>query len=238
MKNIFIILLALLSLASCGREGDTVPSGNEVSGLERPSNPDAAFSYVYGYMLAKSALEYTDAIDYGYMARGVLDFQSGESFFSGSEMRDIVSRYQANAAEEAQERFMRASMRNLGDAEEFLEANGRRAGVRTTDSGLQYEVLERGDGRSASPDSTVIVHYILTLIDGTRADSSYERGEAAEIELPSAIPGFREAVSMMREGDRYRFWIPPDLGYGQLAVSGISPNSLLIFDIELIEVVE
>ena len=133
---------------------------------------------------------------------------------------------------------MRASMRNLGDAEEFLEANGRRAGVRTTDSGLQYEVLERGDGRRASSDSTVIVHYILTLMDGTLADSSYERGEAAEIELPSSIPGFREAVSMMREGDRYRFWIPPDLGYGPLAVSGISPNSLLIFDIDLIEVVK
>ena len=237
MKGFIILILSLLSLASCGRTdvGKTA-SDPVVYGLEKPVSQNDAFSYVYGYMLAASASGYADTIDYHYMAKGVLDYMSGTPFFTPSEMERVISGYQRTAAAEAQAELEEEGRLNLQAAEEFLLANGHRSGVMTTDSGIQYEVLEKGSGKEAGPDSSVRVNYILTLLDGRRADSSYERGEPTALSLPDTIAGFREAVAMMREGDRYRFWIPPELGYAEAAVPGIPPGSLLIFDISLVEV--
>ena len=119
----------------------------------------------------------------------------------------------------------------------FLERNGAREEVITTDSGLQYEVLVSGDGASPAPADLVTVHYTGTLIDGTVFDSSVQRGQPAEFPANRLIPGWVEALQLMRVGDKWMLYIPSDLAYGERGAGGaIGPNQTLIFEIELLGV--
>ena len=109
--------------------------------------------------------------------------------------------------------------------------------MQTTDSGLQYEILQEGDGASPIVTSSVTVHYVGTLVDGTEFDSSVRRGTPATFPLNRVIPGWTEGLQLMKEGAKYRFTIPPELGYGEGGVPGTIPGgSTLIFEVELITV--
>jgi FKBP-type peptidyl-prolyl cis-trans isomerase FklB len=122
-------------------------------------------------------------------------------------------------------------------AEQFMEANAARDEVSTTESGLQYEVLESGSGEKPSAQSTVVTHYHGTFIDGTVFDSSVERGDPAEFGVTQVIPGWTEALLMMSVGDKWRIACPPTLAYGeQGAGDSIPPNTALVFEIHLIEI--
>lgn len=129
---------------------------------------------------------------------------------------------------------------NAVKSEKFLADNARRDGVKATASGLQYEILSEGPATGVSPKATdlVDVHYVGTLIDGIEFDSSRARGAAARFPLNQVIPGWTEGVQLMSEGDRYRFYVPPELAYGEQGTPGgpIGPNEALIFDVELIKV--
>lgn len=125
---------------------------------------------------------------------------------------------------------------NLEKSEAFLKKNAARDAVKTTDSGLQYDVIEAGDGASPDADDRVTVHYTGSLIDDTVFDSSRKRGEPATFGLQQVIRGWTEGLQLMREGARYRFYIHPDLAYGSNAPQSIGPNQALIFDVELLEV--
>lgn len=136
--------------------------------------------------------------------------------------------------------FEKRAAENLAASDKFLTENAEREDVTVTASGLQYTVLEEGPEGGAVPVSTdlVVVHYVGTLKDGVEFDSSRARGAAAHFKLNGVIPGWTEGVQLMSEGDRYRFYIPPDLAYGQLGTPGgpIGPNEALIFDVELLQV--
>jgi FKBP-type peptidyl-prolyl cis-trans isomerase FklB len=122
-------------------------------------------------------------------------------------------------------------------AEQFMKANAERDEVTTTDSGLQYEVLETGSGDRPGPQSTVVTHYHGTLVDGTVFDSSVERGQPAEFGVHQVIPGWTEALQMMSVGDKWRIACPPKLAYGdQGAGDTIPPNTALVFEIHLIDI--
>lgn len=119
----------------------------------------------------------------------------------------------------------------------FLAENAQREGVVTLPSGLQYEVIEEGDGATPGRRSTVVVHYSGTLIDGTPFDSSHQRGEPARFPVNRVIPGWTEALRLMQVGDKWRLFIPADLAYGDRGVGPvIAPGSTLIFEVELLEV--
>ncbi len=123
-------------------------------------------------------------------------------------------------------------------AKNFLRKMPSGAGVKTTASGLQYEVIVQGNGpKPSGPKAKVKVHYRGTLLDGTEFDSSYKRGEPAEFELDQVIKGWSEAVQLMTVGSKYKFYLPPDLAYGDREVGGgvIPPGSTLIFEVELLE---
>lgn len=130
---------------------------------------------------------------------------------------------------------------NRAASDKFLAENGTREEVKTTQSGLQYEVLSAGPKDGLSPKATdfVDVHYVGTLIDGVEFDSSRARGAAARFPLEEAFPGLIEGVELMREGDRYRFYLPPELAFGETGSPGgpIGPNEALIFDVELLKVI-
>ncbi len=141
----------------------------------------------------------------------------------------IQDRQQARAAELAAQRHALA--------DQFMRANAEREGVTVTDSGLQYEVLESGDGARPTPQSTVVTHYHGTFVDGTVFDSSVERGEPAEFGVTQVISGWTEALLLMSVGDKWRIACPPNLAYGdQGAGDSIPPNTALVFDIHLIDI--
>jgi FKBP-type peptidyl-prolyl cis-trans isomerase len=125
---------------------------------------------------------------------------------------------------------------NMVDGQKYLETNKTREGVSTTASGLQYEVLVKGNGNSPRPEDSVTVHYTGSRLDGTVFDSSVERGEPVTFRLDEVIPGWTEGLQLMKEGDKFKFVIPSELAYGQRGSRSIEPNSTLIFEVELLKV--
>lgn len=138
--------------------------------------------------------------------------------------------------------FMKAQKaegdKNLQESKEFMAKNAEEKDVQKTESGLQYKIIEEGTGASPAETDQVKVHYKGTLIDGTVFDSSYERNQPATFKVNAVIPGWTEGLQMMKEGGKWIFYIPPELGYGERAPRGskIGPNSALIFEVELLEV--
>jgi FKBP-type peptidyl-prolyl cis-trans isomerase FklB len=124
---------------------------------------------------------------------------------------------------------------NLKAGQDFLEANKQKTGVVALPSGLQYEVITAGTGAKPQVSNKVTCHYHGTLIDGTVFDSSVQRGQPATFPLNAVIKGWTEGVQLMTLGSKWRFFIPPHLGYGERQVSAqIGPNSTLVFEVELL----
>jgi FKBP-type peptidyl-prolyl cis-trans isomerase len=120
---------------------------------------------------------------------------------------------------------------------DYLQANAQKEGVQTTSTGLQYKVVRPGTGKSPNATDQVQVHYRGTLIDGTQFDSSYDRGQPAQFPLNRVIPGWTEGLQLMKEGAKYEFVIPSNLGYGTMGSgSTIPPGATLIFEVELLKV--
>lgn len=156
-----------------------------------------------------------------------------ESAMSDEEIQQAMVAFQQKRSEKQQA----AASGNLVEAQAFLEENGSKEGVQQTDSGLQYQILEAGDGEQPAATDEVKVHYKGTLMDGTVFDSSYERGEPVTFPLNQVIPGWTEGLQLIKEGGKAKLWIPPDLGYGPQGRRGaIPPNALLIFEVELLEI--
>ena len=124
------------------------------------------------------------------------------------------------------------------EGEAFLASNSGKAGVITTESGLQYKVITEGTGKKPSADNTVVVHYTGKFLDGTVFDSSVERGEPAEFPVTGVIAGWIEVLQLMPVGSKYQVWIPSNLAYGESGNQVIKPNSMLEFEVELLGIKE
>lgn len=153
------------------------------------------------------------------------------------EAKKVIQEYFEKLQAKADEEAKVASEANAKAGRDFLAENGKREQVKVTPSGLQYEVLEQGSGAQPTATDRVVVHYTGRLIDGTVFDSSEERGEPATFGVTQVIPGWVEALQMMKAGSKWRLFIPANLAYGAQGVPGIGPNQTLIFDVNLIEVV-
>lgn len=198
-------------------------------------------SYALGLSMGNnfrsSGIEKIDVEDF---AAGVAAVFSGEKpRMTYDEAKDEIRTF-FQAMEERQ----RAAAEEMGKVnaeagEAFLKDNGVREGVKTTASGLQYEVIEEGSGAQPDAGDQVTVHYTGHLIDGTVFDSSVERGEPATFGVTQVIPGWVEALQLMKEGAKWRLFIPSALAYGPNGAGGvIGPNATLIFDVELIKVIK
>ncbi|TDT44306.1 FKBP-type peptidyl-prolyl cis-trans isomerase FklB [Halospina denitrificans] len=202
-------------------------------------------SYSMGTIFAERIGEDMQDLDTDAFVAGIIDgLEGNEKQLSDEEIQASIQDYQKRMQQEmadaqnqgGQEQQQGNATENLEQSEAFLEENAERDEVKTTESGLQYEVLEEGDGQSPEADDRVTVHYTGMLTDETVFDSSRERGEPTTFGLQQVIPGWTEGLQLMQEGGRYKFYIPPELAYGENAPSSIGPNQALIFDVELIEV--
>jgi len=176
-----------------------------------------------------------DDLDADALVAGVRDALNGELKMSEAEIMAAIQAFST-----AQQERMNAQVEAAAQAgRDFLVNNAQRLEVTTTASGLQYEVLTQGAAGAAMPEATdtVTVHYHGTLIDGTVFDSSVERGDPASFPLNGVIAGWTEGVQLMKVGDKFRFFIPPELAYGANGAGQlIGPNTTLVFDVELLEV--
>lgn len=155
-----------------------------------------------------------------------------------TEASSIIDAYseEVRAAQMAAEAELEAAAKDNNS--EYLANNKTKEGMITTESGLQYRVIRQGRGDKPKANSTVKVHYTGTLTDGTKFDSSYDRGKPAEFPVNGVIPGWQEGLQLMPVGSKYEFVIPPELGYGSRDLGSIPPNSILLFEVELLGIVK
>ena len=216
---------------------DLRPLQTLVEQLPTPVTLDERFSYTYGYLLMMTAMRDVQEIDPVYFARGAYDAGTRHTpLIPENMMNSVLFEFQDKLITEAARRLEELAAKNLEDAESFLAVNGKRDGVFTTPSGLQYEVIKEAQGLQPRANDSVRVHYRLTYLDGREGDASI-RGIPSLFDLRSMIPGFREGLMLMPVGSSYRFYVHPALGYGVEGSTRIEPNTLLIFEVELVEVI-
>lgn len=181
-----------------------------------------------GHQLKNMGIENFSVEDFAQSIKDVMEEKA--TAMTSQEAQTLLNTY-------FQEKQKAESQKAISEGKVFLEENAKKEGVVTTKSGLQYEILTEGTGKQPKATDTVRCHYEGSLINGSVFDSSYKRGEPAEFGLNQVIPGWTEGVQLMKEGAKYRFYIPYLLGYGENgAGSSIPPYSTLIFDVELIKV--
>ena len=174
------------------------------------------------------------------IAMGIRDvLEDNKPLLSQEEAMASLQQLQTLAAAKQQATLAEMASKNKTAGEAFLAENGKRDGVVTTASGLQYEILQAGSGKIPKATDSVSVDYLGTFIDGNEFDSSYKRGEPANFSVEGIIPGWTEALLLMKEGAKWRLYVPSDLAYGeQGAPPVIEPNSTLVFEVELKEILQ
>jgi FKBP-type peptidyl-prolyl cis-trans isomerase len=197
-------------------------------------------SYVFGREIGQSFSETPTKIDLDLFMLGIQDAMNQRpSLISTEEEEKTKEEFSAKMQEEQSKRLAALADKNQKEEDAFLDKNKSQQGVVTTPSGLQYEVLQEGTGAAIQETDRVKVHYRGTLIDGTEFDSSYSRNQPAVFDVSGVIPGWTEGLQHMKVGGKYRLWIPSKLAYGARgAGKTIGPNSLLIFEVEPLEVVK
>lgn len=197
----------------------------------------SGMSYALGYQVGRD-LTGTEVRNDA-LLQGLNDGQAGAPAKLGpEEMQAALTALESRITEQRAKAQMEAAQKAAAAGTAYLAENAKREGVKTTASGLQYKVNAPGTGRTPAVNDTVTVHYRGTLVDGTEFDSSYKRGEPATLPLGGVIPGWSEGLQLMSVGSKYKFWIPAKLAYGEQAPPMIGPNQMLIFEVELIDIVK
>lgn len=196
-------------------------------------------SYMVGMDIARGIGPIKEELDLDVMMAAIKDsFEGRKAVLTDEEAQTLRGALQQKMAAKQQAERAAAVERNKAEGEKFLAANKAKPGVKTTASGLQYEVIKEGDGAQPKVNSQVKVHYRGTLIDGTTEfDSSYSRNEPATFALNQVIAGWTEGLQLMKAGSKYKFYIPSGLAYGENGQGPvIGPNATLVFEVELLEV--
>lgn len=221
-----VILLPFLSLATDQKRN---------SNVELNTFSDK-ISYVLGQEIGESFRESPTEIKLELFIQGIKDsLEDRKALLDPAESNEIKKEFSRQVQESRAKKIAAISEKNRKLEEAFLSDNKQKQGVVTTASGLQYEVLKKGDGSNPNRDDKVKVHYRGTLLDGTEFDSSYKRGQPATFRVGSVIAGWTEALQLMSVGSTYRLYIPSKLAYGNRGAGRIiGPNEMLIFDVELL----
>lgn len=222
-KYLCTIVVGLVLFTGVHAQKDLLPKKLEVL-------RDSA-SYAMGVSIGQSLSSRYPEMDIDLLLKGCRDAFSGKDSVMRSEaVNAIIKKY-------LKEQTRIQGIQNREEGERFLKENAKKEGVITTASGLQYIVLIQGTGEKPLPGNRVKVNYVGTLLNGKEFDNSYKRGQPAEFDLATVIKGWIEALQLMPVGSKYKLFIPSELGYGEIGMgSSIPPNSVLVFELELLEI--
>jgi len=205
---------------------------------EELKTPQAKLGYSFGVEVGDSMKEIIKDIELDAFLRGIKDSVEEKNYLLTPEQMDgIKKEFVTKKQEERAVEMKELGEKNKKEEEKFLAENKTKEGVKTTKSGLQYIAITEGKGPQPKETDTVKVNYKGTLLDGTEFDSSYKRGEPAVFPVNRVIPGWTEALQFMKVGSKYKLFVPSNLAYGERAAGPqISPNSMLIFEVELLSI--
>ena len=226
-----VALVAALAAACSKKEGESADASDLTTDAQK-------FGYAIGVDIGNSLSPVKSEVDVDALINGMEEALAGKTPRLDDEAREKVKsevskRLQAKQMEERTAKA--AAAKEAG--EKFLAENGKRAGVKTTASGLQYEILTEGSGATPKATDKVTVHYKGTLIDGTEFDSSYARGQPVTFPLGNVIPGWTEGLQLIKTGGKAKLYIPSNLAYGERGAGAkIGPNETLVFEVELIAI--
>jgi FKBP-type peptidyl-prolyl cis-trans isomerase len=198
-------------------------------------------SYSIGVDIARSLQKNGTDVDVKVLAQGMKDLLAGGSLLmTDAEIKEVFEKVKAENAAKQYAKYEAKAGTNKKDGAAFLERNSKEEGVILLPSGLQYQVLKDGSGRTPGPGDTVSVHYRGMFIDGREFDSSYQRGQPTTFPVKGVIKGWTEALQLMREGSRWKIAVPPDLAYGESGTPGgpIGPNQVLLFELEILQIMD
>ncbi len=239
MKLYVAILCALCTvMGACNQSGG-------VSRTSTLSNLDDSISYALGLDLGTyvkgNLVDNGVNLDENILAQAIVDAMKGSEdlLLDEASKNEMVNVMQMQAQNKMQEQMLKQAEENQAEGEAFLEENKTKEGVVALESGLQYKILESGDGsESPKQDDRVVVHYEGKLLNGETFDSSYERGQPQPLQVNQVIAGWTEALQLMVPGDKWELYIPSNLGYGNRGTrdGSIGPNATLIFQVELLEI--
>ena len=197
-------------------------------------------SYAIGLNMGQSMQQQGAEFDLELLFEGLEDgYTGGESRMDEQQVQQVLQAFQQQMMAKQQQQYQQELTKNQAAADEFLAQNAQAEGVQQTESGLQYQIVEPGTGEQPTAEDTVTVHYKGTTLSGTQFDSSYDRGQPTTFGVNQVIQGWQEALPMMKEGAKWKVWVPPALGYAERgAPPKIGPNELLVFEMELLEVAD
>lgn len=228
------LTVALILFTGCDSN-----SGSSGGTTELETSIDSV-SYSMGYrngeVLSQQGM---DDLNLEKLMAGIRDgMNQEEPQINSRQMGNVVQNYQMQKQQKAEAQRLEEATEYRKKGEAFLAENRNKEGVNTTDSGLQYQVLEEGDGASPKPTDTVAVYYRGTMLDGTEFENTFNREQPVEFPLNRVISGWTEGLQLMQEGATYKFWLPADIAYGNNPRPGgpIKPGQTLVFEVQLVEV--
>ncbi len=234
-----LLAASAVFIVACGKTGTESKDAPAAAGEASEFTTDAQkFGYSIGIDIGKNIAQVKDEVDVKSLEKGLEDGTEGKTPRMDDKAREEIKTSVAKKIQEKQvaERTAKAS-KATEDGAKFLEENGKKEGVKTTASGLQYKIEKEGDGPNPTAADKVTVNYKGTLLSGETFDSSYDRGQPASFPLANVIPGWTEGLQLMKAGGKAMFWIPAALAYGDRGAGGkIGPNETLAFEVELISI--
>ena len=248
-----IALAVILSLSAAGLDcragtnpqvakapaaGSKTPAAQTPAGTNTLADEKSRDSYALGMFYGHNWQQQGIEVDWALFSRGFKDAQSGgEMLLTPQEMHDTLTAFQKNVAAKQQQMRNEQAAKNKAEGEAFLAKNKTQSGVVTLPDGLQYKVITEGAGEIPGDNNTVLVNYRGTFIDGTEFDSSAGQGKPAQLQVGRVIPGWSEALKLMKTGSKWQLFVPSELAYGQNGMPPrIPPNSTLVFEVELLAV--
>jgi len=237
MKRLLLVAALSVTSSAFAAPAQTTAAPVAPAASSAWANDEAKVAYSLGFVFGKNNAAAIENLDIDKFFAGFKDGYGGkQGLLSEDEIKKVLTDYKERRVAQAQAEFQKQGEENRTKGAAYLAENAKKAGVVTTASGLQYEVLTQGTGAQAKASDTVEVHYEGKLTDGTVFDSSVARGQPASFRLDQVIVGWTEGVQLMKVGSKYRFTIPAVLAYGEMGAGTIPPNSVLVFDVELLKV--